>query len=291
MKFQNKIEFLLLKFLTKILCIPGIKKIPETAKLLSLFLYYFVPLRKNIIRKNFKIAFPDISEDELKNYTKKIYYSLSITLVELFCFFKFHKETLLNLVRIDNLEMIQQILNKKKGLIFLTAHFGNWELSVTAMRLYLNKTIHVLAKPQRNDLVFAWLNSMRETYGNKVVPLGSSVKEIYKVLKENGIVGVVGDQRGHPDGMRVKFFNRDTAVYPGAASFAIKLNKPVLFALMIRSGDFKYNLIVEQIPIETFEGTTEEKVRQINQFYMSRLEHYIKKYPEQWFWMHNIWKY
>ncbi|GBD89471.1 lipid A biosynthesis lauroyl acyltransferase [bacterium BMS3Abin04] len=291
MNLKNRVEYFVFIIFAAFFNLFGIRNAKTSAKLLHFILYYIFPIRKDVILKNIRIAFPSNNKEENKKLISKIYYSLSITLAEVLCSQNIKKEDLDYLVKMNNPEIIDELLQRKSGAFLITAHFGNWELSGLYFAAIMGIPMYGLAKPQRNNLVSDWLNKSRSQFGNSVISLGVSIREVYKALKSNGIIGVVGDQRGPQEGLRVNFFNRQTSVYPGTAAIALKNNTPIYFFLIIRNNSFKYNIIMERINYNNFEGNNDEKIRKINEIYMSRLEYYIKKYPEQWFWMHNIWKY
>ena len=101
----------------------------------------------------------------------------------------------------------------------------------------------------------------------------------------------MGDQRGRRDGVRVNFFGKETFTFHGTAAIALKTNCPVLVMLCARQEDGTYKSEIEEIDYSEIDGTKEEQTQKFNQLYMSILEKTIKKYPDQWFWMHNVWKY
>ena len=120
---------------------------------------------------------------------------------------------------------------------------------------------------------------------------GINVKEIYKAIYNKEIVGVVGDQRGPKEnGVRVNLFGHSTSTYPGTAAIAIKLKAKLITAMVYRKNDFKYDCVFEEIKLPETEDI-DVAIKEINQKYMNILEKFVTLYPEQWFWMHNIWKY
>jgi KDO2-lipid IV(A) lauroyltransferase len=287
---KNKIEYFLFVSLSRFFNFFGYKRAPFWGKLLGSAFYYLIPIRKRVVFSNLRKAFPEISDSEIKVIARKNYISLMTTFIELFCVKSLTKEEAASLINVD-IDLVKRKLAADKGLIFLSAHFGNWEISSTSAALQLNIPIYVLAKPQRNEMVYKAVNQLREKFGNKVISLGSSVRELYGALLKKRIIGVVGDQRGPEESLRVNLFNQPTAVYPGTAQIALKTGSPILAALIVRQPDNSYNVELEAIDVEDFEGSNEEKVLQINTRYMAFLEKWIRKHPEQWFWMHNIWKY
>lgn len=288
---KNQIEFALLISFSKIVNLFKFESLPKVAKILTPLFYNVVKIRKEVILKNLKIAFPEKEEKFYLNTAKENYFHFILTLLEIIKIPSLTKEKLNAIFKVQNPGLLKEKISQNKGLIFLTAHFGNWELGAVAIGSQTDIAINVLTKPQRNNLVFKWLNDIRESFGNKSVKLGASVREIYKALKEKNVVGIVGDQRGPKEGMRVLFFGKETAVFPGTAAISLKTGSPILTAIAERKPDFTYELTLGEINPDEKEGSEEEKIRFINQKYMNILEDHIRKNPAQWFWMHNIWKY
>ncbi len=286
-----RIEYLLFILIGKSLSLFGFNYIKYTSKILAFLFFNVVRLRRNVVIRNLELAFPNLSNKELQVIAYKNYRSIAITFLELFLVSKLTKEQISTHYTIDNLEIINKRKSEGNGLILLTAHFGNWEFAALGTGIHLKTSINVLVKEQSNPFVTKWMKKVREKFGNKEIPLGISVKEIYKSLKNDNIVGVVGDQRGPKDGIRVNFFGQKTSTFAGTASIALKLKAPVLVLFSVRKPNGKYEGIVKEISLEDLQGNTEQKIKEFNQRYMKLLENIIKQYPEQWFWMHNIWKY
>lgn len=288
---KNKIEFFILKFFQKFFMLIGLNAGRRIAVFLAYFLYYVVRLRKDIVQKNLRIAFPELNEKELNKLVFENLRSSLITFIEVLTLPKFDKEEFEKLFLPTDLKEFLAGYTKEKGALLLTGHFGNWEYAAVWVGLSLNVQLNVLIKPMRNPYATELLRKNRTKFGNVEIPVGSSVKELLHKIKLNEVVGIVADQRGRKEGTRVKFFGRDTAVYTGSALMAIKTNVPVIFIIVVRDENYKYKTIYEEIKYDDLEGTTDEKVVALTQRYFSVLEKHIRDYPDQWFWMHNIWKY
>ncbi|MDP4176192.1 MAG: lysophospholipid acyltransferase family protein [Bacteroidota bacterium] len=291
MSFKNKYEYFFFHSFVRLFSLVGMKGARHFAHLLAMMFFYVIPVRKETVISNLQKAFPGLSQKEVKKIAYRNYYSFCVTLIEIMCIPRLTPEQVKKMVYCSNLEAIKERYELNRGLIFLTAHFGNWELAASSVSLQLGVPLYVVAKPQRNSLVSDWLNTMREKFGNKVVLLGMSFRNIFKVLYQKNIVALVGDQRGDIDGPRVKFMGIDSSVYPGTAVLALRTKSPIAVAIVERQKDFSYRIDAQFIDIEDLEGTDEEKVLEINQRYSNILETYIRRNPEQWFWMHKRWKY
>jgi len=289
---KNKIEFQLWLFFVEIAKFIGINKIPTLSKFLSYIFFYLIPIRKNVTIGNLKKAFPEKSDREISQIAFDNYQSIGITFLEIMAFNSIPKEEILSMAEVNNFELAQQKIDEGNGVIFLTAHFANWELGALIMGLLLNSQINVLVKKQRNKLVADWMSGMRERFTNKEVPLGVSVRELYKTLYSGGAVGIVGDQRSpKKDGVVVNFFNIPTYSFQGFAALGIKKNIPIIVVLGKRLKSGKYQMDIEEISYENLTGELPDKLKELNQRYFNILEKRIKEAPEQWLWMHNIWKY
>lgn len=288
---KNKLEYIAFIAVAKTVQLLGYKRLHIPAKIISFGFYNLLKIRRDVVFKNLRIAFPNKPDNGLKLIAKKSYYHFSRLILEIMCIPKMSSEELQPLVQCSEVPELSKVYDKGKGLIFLTAHFGNWEYGAISVPLQMGTVMYPIVKPQRNPYVTDWLKKMRETHGNKVISLGMSIREIYKVLKDGKLLGVVGDQRGPKEGMRVKLFGRDTAIYSGTAELVLKLKVPIFVLFAARIEGSKFTAFTEQIEIDNLPEGYENQVKEINQRYMNLLEKYVKLYPEQWFWMHNIWKY
>ncbi len=288
---KYKVEYFLFSFFGNLLSIFGFGSIPLTSKILAILAFYIFRIRRNVVIKNLSIAFPNLSMSEIKSLALKNYQSIGITFLEIFNLKKMEKEKIKERYSEAGFDFIKEKYNENKGLILLTAHFGNWEMGALAAGIHLNESINVLIKKQKNPYVADWLNNFRERFGNIQISLGTSVRELYKNIKNKKIVGIVGDQRGRRDGVRVNFFEKETFTFPGTAAIALKTKCPVLVMLCARQEDGTYKSEIEEIDYSEIDGTKEEQTQKFNQLYMNILEKIIKKYPDQWFWMHDVWKY
>lgn len=287
----HRLEYFILITFGKVFSLLDFTRIHTFSKIIAYFAFHVLRIRRDVVISNLQKAFPELSNSQIQNLAKKNYQSIASTFIEVFKLNSLSEKEIKDLITFEGQDLINDKYQENKGLILLTAHFGNWELGAIGMGIYYKGILKVLVKKQKNTYVADWLKELRERFGNKEVTLGPSVREIYKSIKEKNIVGIVGDQRGKRDGVRVKFFGRDTSTFPGTAAIALKSQSPVVVILCTRQNNGRYISIVEEIKYQQFSGSDQSKIQQFNQQYMNILENAIRKYPEQWFWMHNIWKY
>jgi Kdo2-lipid IVA lauroyltransferase/acyltransferase len=289
---KNKFEyiaFVSFSFIFRILGLDVSRR--AVAPLLAFIFFYLIPIRKKVVFENLQIAFPENDVDANNKLAFKIYLSFTITLVEIMSLPFLDKSKLIEAVNCINPELIVDKFNEGKGVILLSSHFGNWEFGAISVALQIQLPFSVVVKPLRNPLVYEWMNKGRTKFGNEVVPLGISIRKTFQTLKEKKIVAMVADQRGPKEGVKVDFFGRKAVVYTGPAALALKTGAPIICGIPIRDKDFKYKMVLVEIPVNDLPESDEEKILQISQRYTSYLESIIRKHPEQWLWMHKRWKY
>jgi KDO2-lipid IV(A) lauroyltransferase len=290
---QNLIEYIIFLILAGFIRFIGLKTARRLSLIIAFIFYYIIPIRKKVTISNLQKAFPEYSKSEIRKIAFESYKSFSITLVEvLFIPFMTQEEIENSLIcKESELDLIKDCYNRKNGLILLSGHFGNWEYIALAVSLKVNIPFHVVVKSQRNPYVDAYLNKGRTKWINKVIPLGVSVRKTYAELKSKNIVAMVADQRGPEEGMRINFLNQSTALYQGPALLALKTNAPIIYGLTIRQANYKYITYITEINLENLPDDEERRIQEVSQRHMAFLESFIRKHPEQWLWMHNIWKY
>ncbi len=281
------ILFLFFSFLCQILGLPLSRKF---STLITFIFFYVIPIRKDVVFDNLKHAFPDFSEKEIKNIAYGSYKSFAITLVEILYLPRINKEQIKDVVKINNLDLVDRKEKEKNGVILLTAHFGNWEYFAISTGLNLNKNLSVIVKSQRNPYVNNWMNKARTRLINEVVPLGISIRNIYQVLLNKGLIGLVADQRGPEESIKLNFFGRKTSVYTGPAILSLKMNSPIIYGVAVRQPDYSYKVDFTEISKEDLPDDYEGKVKVLSERLLIHLEESIRKNPDQWLWMHKRWK-
>lgn len=288
---KNKIEYIIFRFFSFCFSILGLNISRKIAPVIAFVFFQLIPIRKKVVIQNLKIAFPQNEPAFNRNLAFKIYLSFAITLVEIMCLSFLKKSELVEIVNCKNLELIVEKYEEGRGIILLSSHFGNWEFGAISVAIQTQLPFSVVVKPLRNKLVYEWMNKGRTKFGNEVVPLGISIRKTYQTLKEKKIVAMVADQRGPKEGVKVDFFGRKVAVYTGPAALALKTGAPIICGIPIRDKNFKYNMSLVEIPVNSLPESEEEKILEISQRYTSYLESVISEHPEQWLWMHKRWKY
>ncbi len=287
---KNIIEYILFLFLSYICRLLGLNLSRKFSSVISFFFFYILPIRKDVVFDNLRHAFPQSTNDQIKKTAYGSYKNFAITLVEILYLPWTTNEQIEKVVYFNNIELISKREQEKNGVILLSGHFGNWEYCAISVGAQLDKKLSVIVKPQRNPFVNEWMNRARTRWTNEVVPLGASIRNVYAVLMKKGIVAMVADQRGPEESIKLEFFGRKTSVYTGPAVLSIKMNVPIIYGITVRKPDFSYHCDIHEISRDNLPEEYDEKVKVLSERMLKYLEEVIRKYPDQWFWMHKRWK-
>ncbi|MBF0211479.1 MAG: lysophospholipid acyltransferase family protein [Desulfamplus sp.] len=221
---------------------------------------------------------------------KKVFKNIAGMLFELGWAYRLKKEDLPKYFTLKGVEHLKKAHEKGKGVLFLLAHIGNWELLVASIALTGYKSSAIYRK-----LDFAPLErlilEMRQKYGTVMIPLRGASKQIDKLLANQEIVGTLIDQGvDWYKGVFVDFFGRPACTNSGVASLVLKTDAPVLPAYIIRDGYINHIMHFEPEITLVRTGDRIKDIEINTQNYTSAVESLIRQHPDQWFWVHNRWK-
>ena len=192
-------------------------------------------------------------------------------------------------VRIEGLEKLRQGMAEGKGAIIAAAHSGNWELMGGAFAMAGIPLVGVAMK-QKSSGADRFINEYRTMIGMHIT-YKTDVREMFAMLKKGWAIGLIMDQdTNRHDGIILDFFNQPTNCTPGAASMARFQNVPIFTSFMHREENGRHTLIVEgPFHVEKTKDKRED-IRQMSQLLTKAIEDHVRKYPEEWFWLHDRWK-
>ena len=192
-------------------------------------------------------------------------------------------------VHIEGLEKLQQGMAEGKGAIIAAAHSGNWELMGGAFAMAGIPLVGVAMK-QKNSAADRFINEYRTLIGMHIT-YKTGVREMFAMLKNGWAIGLIMDQdTNRHDGVILDFFGRPTNCTPGAASMARFQGVPIFTSFMHRDEDGHHTLFVEG-PFHV-EKTADKRadIKRMTQVINNAIEAHVRKYPEEWFWLHDRWK-
>jgi KDO2-lipid IV(A) lauroyltransferase len=248
--------------------------------------YLFSGKRAGITYANLKSAFGhEKSPRTLRRITRKVYLDMAETFTEMFSMGKVDERYTEKFISVEHLERVTEAADDPEGMIFLSAHYGNWELC-TVKSVHIGAPMYLLARDQKMQKTYERLNELREVKGNRVIRKGMDIKNIFRVLREGKTLGVLGDQNAGPSGKLLDFFGRPASHAVGPFKFAQKSGAVVLPCFIRRLKGPYHHVSVE----EPMRIPRDADITPFMKKYIAQLEKHIRKAPSQWLWMHKKWK-
>jgi Kdo2-lipid IVA lauroyltransferase/acyltransferase len=255
------------------------------------FLYVFLPRLQRTAEINLRIAFPEWGDAERKSVVRRMLRNLGWMAAEFAWFPKYTKQNIEQLVVLDGHENFLEGQRRGKGVLYLTGHIGAWELSSFAHALY-GHPLHYLARPIENRRIDALVNSYRRLSGNRAIFKNESARVTLKVLKDAGTIGILADQNTMPsEAVFVYFFGKAASTTTGIARLALHTDAAVVPGYAVWEESLgKYRLRFEPPVGLVRTGDAERDILENTQKFTKVLEDVIRKYPDQWVWVHGRWR-
>jgi len=241
--------------------------------------------------RNLALAFPEKNEVERAVILRGVFTSLGRQLAELCQFPKYTLENVEQVVVYDGLENYDRAYARGKGVLFLTAHFGAWELSAFAHSLH-GHWLHVVMRPMDNEYLDRLIQSYRTMHGNKTVGKDDFVRGLLAAMKAGEVVGILMDTNmTPPQGVFVDFFGIPACTASGLARIALRTDAAVVPGFTIWDETLgKYRLRFDPAVELVRTGDLEADIVANTLKFTKVIEDYVRKYPEQWLWVHRRWK-
>lgn len=253
--------------------------------------YYGSARRRRVAYNNLRIAFTSTKTDlEIRRILKKCYLHFGQNVVELLRLPMMARKGCRRWVRVENEEYFQEAIARKKGVIFLAMHSGNWELS-SLVGSATGHPYNLIANPQpKTVLLDRLLTAYRKAVGCSVIHPGEATREVIRKLKANEIVSLVIDQGGK-DGQLVDFLGRQASMSTGAIRLALKYDASICLVDIYREPSGRHCLSVDK-PLELIRtGNDQQDIAANLKVLVKRCEKKIISHPHEYMWFYKIWKY
>lgn len=246
-------------------------------------LYSRFPVRKQEALNHLKLAFPHRNGSYYRRLLKRIYIHFGQIAVD---FLRIETIDFDHDVKVENLHFLERALRKKKGVILLSGHLGNWEL-IPAWFVHHGYPLYPVVKRQKNRGADRFLMELREKTGSFPLYRSRSSHDMIRILRKRNILALASDQHARRGGVTATFFGMPASTARGLAIFHLRTGAPLIMAYCRRNTDGTYVLKFQDVPTGT---NGAEPVSGITQQFTSQLEGEIRSYPEQYFWFHRRWK-
>ncbi len=241
--------------------------------------------------RNLSLAFPAMSPHDRGKILRGEFVSLGRQLAEVCHFPKYTRENVSKVVVYDGFENLERASAEGKGVLFLTAHFGGWELSAFAHSLY-GHPLQVVARGMDNLYLDRMVRRYRTMHGNTVIDKDDSGRALFSALRKGQTVGILMDTNiTPPQGVFVDFFGIPASTASGLARMALRTDAAVIPTFTIWDRALrKYRLRFDP-PVKLIRSADNDADVVANTALFTKIiENYVRQYPDQWLWVHRRWK-
>jgi KDO2-lipid IV(A) lauroyltransferase len=260
------------------------------ARLGDLF-YLMLTSRRRIALNNLAIAFgTDKTATERYQIARATFRHLGQHLVDFSHLPQLTPQRFTALCHIEGLEHVETLLQRGRGLLIISAHFGSWELA-PAVALCLNTPLHVIVRPLDSPALQRLAEIYRQCCGYHAIARHAALAEGLKVLRRGEIVAVLMDQSSlRHESVQVEFFGTNAYTSRGPALLALRTGCPVISCFLICTGQGRHRLVLSrEIPVRRT-GDLQQDIVENTRAFTHVIESYVRRYPDHWFWLHRRWK-
>jgi KDO2-lipid IV(A) lauroyltransferase len=241
--------------------------------------------------RNLQMALPELSEAERERILQGCFRKLGRLLVEFTHFPALNRSNISEFVVHDGLDNYLEGVRRGHGVIFMTAHFGAWELSSFAHAIY-GYPLKFVVRPIDNARVEALISGYRTSSGNVPIQRRNAARDILRALRNNEAIGILFDQNTtRSEGVFAEFFEIKAATTPALARLALQTNAAVIPGFLIwDEARQKHRLRLDPAVELINTGDLDRDVLENTKLFNKILEGYVRQYPDQWLWIHRRWK-
>jgi len=194
-------------------------------------------------------------------------------------------------IKLTNIaETIRLLVERRSGLIFVSGHFGNWEV-IGYMMAALGLPTYSVARRMDNPYIDEYVFSIRENKGQIILDKKGAVENVPRILENNGAVCFIADQDAGRKGVFVDFFGRPASTYKSIALMAMQHEAPVIVGYGRRlDEEYHFEVGIQRVVYPHEWRDKDDPVLWITQEYTTALEQVVRTGPEQYLWVHRRWK-
>jgi KDO2-lipid IV(A) lauroyltransferase len=246
---------------------------------------------RRVGERNLELALPKLSIRERRQILRGVFRSLGRQLVEFCRMTRYTAENTRGWIRIEGLENYLAAKARGKGVLIVTGHLGAWELSGfyhSLMGYPMGMVIRRLDNRRLDDFV----NGIRCLHGNRVLHKDDFARGLLTAMRQGETVGILMDTNmTPPQGVFVEFFGKQACTASGVARVALKTGAAVLPGFMVwEEAEQSYVLHFGAELVFARTGEAEADIIAATQQCTSAIESWIRRYPDQWLWIHRRWK-
>jgi KDO2-lipid IV(A) lauroyltransferase len=253
--------------------------------------YLFHTRLRRVGNRNLALAFPERSLLERRRILRGVFTSLGRQLTEVCRFPRYTRENVHEVAVYEGFENYQRAHDRGKGVLFMTAHLGGWELG-SFIHSLCGHPLHIVVRPLDNPYLDRLTQRYRTLHGNTTFDKQDFARGLLAAMKKGDTVGILMDTNvTPPQGVFVEFFEHAACTASGLARVALRTDAAVVPAFTIwDQGTRRYHIRFD--PMLQLIRTTDEAADVVanTAIFTKVIEDYVRRYPEQWLWVHRRWK-
>ena len=245
---------------------------------------------RNLTLNNIRYAYGDsVTEYEAEKLAKNVFENFARMVFEHAWFNRLSPKDYPRYFRVKGLHHLHRAHSKGRGVICISGHMGNWELGLAMYQLF-RVPFCVVYKPIKNRGVNAYILEKRMIEGFEMVSKDGASKNVRKMLEKGYAAGLLIDQNTRRNyGVFVDFFGKKACTNKNVAKLALRTSAPVVPLFIYREKGWFVFEILPEVEL-TKSGDPESDIFENTQKFADIVEDFVRKYPEQWFWVHNRWR-
>lgn len=282
------LQYKTLRLTSRIICVFPYSFVLKLGKALG-YIYYHVAVKQRRRALQQIMDGLSLSQAEAEPIIRRLFLKLGQTFLEVMYMPALTKENIRQYVEIENEEYLRDAVKQGRGVVFLTAHVGNWEW-LGARVAMSDFPLTSVIKRQPNDQHTQILNEYRQMVGIEIFARGTTeLIGAAKALKQGKILGFLADQDAGPSGIFLNFFGKPASTPQGPAVFARKFKCPIIPAFIVRRPEGGHRVIIHP-PVPVTEMASEEQtLHELTKAMTLLTENFIRQYPDEWLWFQKRW--
>jgi KDO2-lipid IV(A) lauroyltransferase len=259
-------------------------------RLLGAFLFRADRRHRDLVLANLQTALGrDLTPGERQRIARESFITFGRVMADTVKWTHLSHRKRLRLLSLEGGDHLRLALEKGRGAILFSAHFGNWEVASLAVSRFAR--LSVVARPLDSRVLERWLFRLRRSLGARVISKFQAAKPVLQALRHNEAVAILMDQNVlRSQAVFVDFFGRPAATTPAVGSFYARARSPLLPIFCYPTPAFSYVIKIGPPVDVELSGSLDEDVLKITRHCTKMIESEIRQNPGLWFWFHNRWK-
>jgi len=263
----------------------------KTGCLLGSLMWRYYHRGRRRAMENLRASFPDKDPAWIERVGRRSFQQIAMLAIDIFFTPRIvHKDNWRDYCAPRNIERIKWLMQEQRGLILLTAHYGNFEIVGYMMGLF-GFNIYSIARPLDNPYINRYLYGIRRRKGQKIIDKKGATEQIEQIVSEGATLGFIADQDAGRKGVFVDFFGRKASTYKSIGLLAMQYKLPIGIGCSRRVKDrFFFEIECTRLILPEEWADKPDPLAWITQQYTKAIEDFIRQDPTQYWWLHRRWK-